>query len=168
MAERIVNLIAKKMIRHFDVKFDAIKTENIVLTGGNFKNYKAVEIYTKEIYNDLKEHNFTKKEATYLVHNYGKQTDIILERFNKIDEKNTTLRLLKAEIWFTIQYEMTCTPTDFFMRRTGRLFFDKPSVNTYKEAILNEFTKYFNWDISSEEKHRKELESKINISISFN
>ncbi|MBE7687082.1 glycerol-3-phosphate dehydrogenase/oxidase [Tenacibaculum finnmarkense] len=167
MAERVVNLIAKKMIRRFDLKFDAIKTEKILLTGGNFKNYKAVETYTKEVYSILKEHNFTKKEATYLVHNYGKQTNVILEKFNEIDEKNTILRLLKAEIWFTIQYEMTCTPTDFFMRRTGRLFFDKPSVNTYKEAVLNEFTTYFNWDISSVEKHRKELESNIKMTLSF-
>jgi glycerol-3-phosphate dehydrogenase len=32
-------------------------------------------------------------------------------------------KMIKAEVWFAINYEMACTPADFFVRRTGRLFF---------------------------------------------
>jgi len=62
---------------------------------------------------------------------------------------------------------MTCTPTDFFMRRTGRLFFDKPSVDNYKTAILNEFVKYFNWSEAATEIQLQELESKMDLAVSF-
>jgi len=62
---------------------------------------------------------------------------------------NMQEKMIKAEVWFTINYEMACTPTDFFMRRTGRLFFDKPSVDTYKELVVQLFKKHFNLDTIS-------------------
>ncbi|CAM1349937.1 glycerol-3-phosphate dehydrogenase/oxidase [Tenacibaculum insulae] len=167
MAERIVDLVTKKMKRRFEIEFDTIQTEEIILAGGPFQNYKSVNIYINQVYKILKIDGFTKTDAAYLVHNYGKQTDIILDKFNEIKEKDTELRLLKAEVWFTIQHEMTCTPTDFFMRRTGRLFFDKPSVDTYKAAILNEFTNYFSWNVETALKHQQKLDNKIKLTVNF-
>ncbi|QXP73146.1 FAD-dependent oxidoreductase [Tenacibaculum sp. AHE15PA] len=168
MAERIVDLVAKKMVRRFNVEFDTIQTEDIILAGGPFQNYKSVDLYINQVYKNLKNKGFTKTEAAYLVHNYGKQTAIIIDKFDELKESNVELRLLKAEIWFTIQHEMTCTPTDFFMRRTGRLFFDKPSVDSYKNDVLNEFTTYFNWSELEKSKHQEELESKIKLAVNFN
>ncbi|WP_028888118.1 glycerol-3-phosphate dehydrogenase/oxidase [Tenacibaculum ovolyticum] len=167
MAERIVDLVAKKMIRRFDVEFDPIQTEDIILAGGPFQNYKSVDLYINQVYKNLKNQGLTKIDAAYLVHNYGKQTDIILDKFDELKEKDIELRLLKAEIWFTIQHEMTCTPTDFFMRRTGRLFFDKPSVDTYKNEVLKEFINYFNWSKEIALKHEEELNVKMNLATTF-
>lgn len=167
MAERIVDLIVKKMIRRFNVEFDPIQTEDILLAGGPFQNYKSVTIYINQIYKNLKNYGFKETDASYLVHNYGRQTDIILDKFDEIEEENIEIRLLKSEIWFTIQHEMTCTPTDFFMRRTGRLFFDKPSVDSYKKEVLNEFVNYFKWSNTQIHEHQQELESKINLAINF-
>ena len=167
MAERIVDMVAKKMKRRFESEFDPIQTEEIVLAGGPFQNYKSVNIYINQVFKNLKNYGFTKTDAAYLVHNYGKQTDIIIDKFDELKETNLELRLLKAEVWFTINHEMTCTPTDFFMRRTGRLFFDKPSVDNYKTAILNEFVKYFNWSEAATEIQLQELESKIDLAVNF-
>ncbi len=168
MAERIVDLVAKKMKRRFEVEFDPIQTEDIILAGGPFQNYKSVNIYIKQVYKNLKNYGFTKTDAAYLVHNYGKQTDIVLDKFDELKDEDNQLRLLKAEVWFTVQHEMTCTPTDFFMRRTGRLFFDKPSVDNYKSVILKEFSSYFNWSESEIKAHQQELEAKINLTLNFN
>ncbi|MCT4700209.1 glycerol-3-phosphate dehydrogenase/oxidase [Tenacibaculum haliotis] len=167
MAERIVDMVSKKMKRRFETAFDTIQTEEIILAGGPFQNYKSVNIYINQVYKNLTTYGFTKTDAAYLVHNYGKQTDIIIDKFDEIKEENIELRLLKAEVWFTIQHEMTCTPTDFFMRRTGRLFFDKPSVDTYKNDIINEFVTYFNWSETATEKQRQELEAMIDLTVNF-
>ncbi|WBX71213.1 glycerol-3-phosphate dehydrogenase/oxidase [Tenacibaculum retecalamus] len=167
MAERIVDMVSKKMKRRFETAFDTIQTEEIILAGGPFQNYKSVNIYINQVYKNLTNYGFTKTDAAYLVHNYGKQTDIIIDKFDEIKEENIELRLLKAEVWFTIQHEMTCTPTDFFMRRTGRLFFDKPSVDTYKNDIINEFVTYFNWSETATEKQRQELEAMIDLTVNF-
>ncbi|MGB0891598.1 MAG: glycerol-3-phosphate dehydrogenase/oxidase [Flavobacteriaceae bacterium] len=167
MAERIVDLVAKKYKRRFENEFDTIQTEEIILSGGPFQNSKAVNIYSKLVYKNLKSFGFTKKGAEYLVYNYGKQTDIILDKFNELSGDNYSENLLKAELWFTMNHEMVCTPTDFFMRRTGRLFFDAQSVFLYKNIVLNEFKSSFNWDENTANKHLQELEEKINLAVNF-
>jgi len=62
---------------------------------------------------------------------------------------------------------MTCTATDFFMRRTGRLFFDRPSVDTYKEFVLNEFSTYFKLDEKEKQQEENNLNNKIRLATNF-
>ena len=167
MAERIVDLVAKKYNRRFDKEFDEIKTEEIVLSGGTFADFSEVKSYTDAIYNRIAEVDFNQKDAEYLVHNYGKQTDIILQKFDDLMHDNMQEKMMKAEVWFTINYEMTTSPTDFFMRRTGRLFFDSDSVVLYKEYVLDLFKTHFSWDDNTVEHHQKELEAKLKVATTF-
>jgi len=161
MAERIVDLVCKKYEKKYDKKFKEIETHNIVLSGGKFENFKEVLTYKNKIFEKLKPLGFSKIDTDYLVHNYGKQTDVILKKFEKLTEINPKIRLAKAELWFCLQYEMVQTPLDFFIRRTGRMYFDIESVRILKETILKEFTSIFNWDTQIIEKYRKELEIAI-------
>lgn len=167
MAERIVDLVAKKYENRFDKKYDTIKTENITLCGGTFKNMKEVKSYKDAIYNRINEVDLTKNDAKYLVHNYGKQTDIILKKFDEFTDENQEEKLIKAEVWFAINYEMACNPTDFFMRRTGRLFFDMPSVILYKNLVVQLFKEQFLWDEKTTEMHQSELENQIKMATNF-
>lgn len=167
MAERIVDLVSKKYENRFDKKFDLIKTENITLCGGTFKNMKEVKSYTDAIYNRINEVDFSQKDAEYLVHNYGKQTDIILKKFDEFMDENQEEKLIKAEVWFAINYEMACNPTDFFMRRTGRLFFDMLSVILYKNLVVQLFKEQFLWDEKTTEMHQSELENQLKLATNF-
>ena len=83
MAERIVDLVTKKHKRRFEKEFDDIKTEEIVLSGGAFKDSSEVKSYTDAIYNRIAEVDFSEKDAEYLVYHYGKQTDLILKKFDE-------------------------------------------------------------------------------------
>jgi glycerol-3-phosphate dehydrogenase len=167
MAERIVDLIAKKYTRRFEIEFDPIKTEKIVLSGGTFADFSEVKSYTDAIYNRIAEVDFDEKDAQYLVYNYGKQTDIILKKFDEFMDEDQQEKMIKAEVWFVINYEMACTPTDFFMRRTGRLFFDTRSVFLYKEYVLNKFKEHFSWDENTTQKSRNELEEELKRATIF-
>lgn len=167
MAERIVDLVVKKYNRRFDKTFKDIKTKEIVLSGGTFKNYDEVKSYTDAIQNRIAEVDFDRKDAEYLVHNYGKQTDIILQKFDDLMHDNMQEKLIMAEVWFAINYEMACTPTDFFMRRTGRLFFDPQSVFLHKRFVLKLFSTHFSWNEKTTEMHLKELEKQLEIATNF-
>ena len=168
MAERIVDLVSKKYERRFETKFKEIKTDKIILSGGEFANFSEVRSYVDAIHNRIAEVDFNEKDAEYLIYNYGKQTDIILQKFDDFMEEDQAKKLIKAEVWFCIENEMTCTPTDFFMRRTGRLFFDPNSVVLYKEFVLSEFKNYFSWNQETTEKHQKELDEKLIATVTFN
>jgi glycerol-3-phosphate dehydrogenase len=75
--------------------------------------------------------------------------------------------LAKAELWFCIQHEMVQTPLDFFIRRTGKLFFDIESIGKLKEPILKEFKTVFNWDKKTLEQNKNELEKAVVDTITF-
>ena len=167
MAERIVDLVCKKYIRRFDKEFDEIKTKNIVLSGGTFQNYDEVKSYTDAIQNRIAEVDFDRKHAEYLVHNYGKQTDIILQKFDDLMHDNMQEKMIKAEVWFAINYEMAGNPTDFFMRRTGKLFFDTQSVILNKSFVLKEFKNTFSWSDEITEKYKNDLEKHLKTATTF-
>ena len=168
MAERIVDLVAKKYKRRFEKEFEDIKTKDIILSGGTFKNFNEVKSYTDAIYNRINEVDFSQKDAEYLVYNYGKQTDEILKKFDDLTDENQIKKMIKAEVLFCIENEMTCTPTDFFMRRTGRLFFDKPSVELHKDYVLQLFENQFSWDKKTANYHQNELNEKLISVLTFN
>jgi len=67
MAERIVDLVAKKYKRRFDKEFDEIKTKEIALSGGTFQNYQEVQSYTDAIYNRIAEVDFNQKDAECMI-----------------------------------------------------------------------------------------------------
>jgi glycerol-3-phosphate dehydrogenase len=167
MAERIVDVVVKKYKRRYEKKFKDVQTEEIVLSGGTFSNFSEVKSYTDAIYNRIAEVDFDEKDAQYLVYNYGKQTDIILKKFDEFVDENQQEKMIKAEVWFTIKHEMTCTPLDFFMRRTGRLFFNSQSVILYKTFVVSLFKEHFSWDEKTTERHQRELEEKLKSIITF-
>lgn len=140
MAERVVDRIAKKMEEEHEVKLRDCYTDEIPLAGNvDFKKFKHVTKYIAAVYDRIQTDGFTEHDAWFLVTNYGKQTEIILETYNHLKDKDKYERLAKAELRFGIDYEMVQNPMDFFIRRTGRLYFDIDSIRNLMEPILAEF-----------------------------
>jgi glycerol-3-phosphate dehydrogenase len=54
--------------------------------------------------------------------------------------------MAKAELHYGINYELITSPMDFFIRRTGRLYFDIESVTYLLDPILDEFQTIFKSD----------------------
>ncbi|NNE78217.1 MAG: glycerol-3-phosphate dehydrogenase/oxidase [Pricia sp.] len=147
MAERVVDRIAKKMEEEDDTKLKECYTEKISLCGNDdFKKFKHVEKYIAEVYQHIKGDNFTHHDAWFLVTTYGKQTERILETYASLKDTDKYVRMAKAELRFCIDYEMVQNPMDFFIRRTGRLYFDIDSVRTLMEPILEEFKAIYKVD----------------------
>jgi len=145
MAERVTDLVCKKYYRKFDFEFNKSATDKISLCNGSFTSYKAVKTYKKTLYKMLKLYGLTAYDTAYLIHNYGKQTKIIVDNFIENNTKNPTVDLALAELDFCFENEMILKPMDFLSRRTGRLYFDIESIKTIKTPVLQYFKNKFNW-----------------------
>ncbi len=168
MAERVVNRITKQMEEE-GLKVAPCSTDKIPLCGSDFKKFKHVKKYIAEVYNRIKEDGFTEYDAWFLVTNYGKQTELILQSYQEIQEGDAHLKMIRAELKFGIDYEMVLNPMDFFIRRTGRLYFDIDSIRTYLEPLLDDFKTTFGYDdaklLEFKEKMNHELEIHSNFSL---
>ncbi len=160
MAERIVNRVATKAEQR-GKKLTSCQTHKIPLTGGKFEGSREVEDYTSLIASQLQADRLS-HWANYLVSNYGKQTDVILQLYGERKEEDTEIRLGLAELAFTILNECVFGLLDFFERRTGRLYFYMDSIKKLKNPVLNELAQLFQWD---ELKKQEEIESLENAIV---
>jgi glycerol-3-phosphate dehydrogenase len=75
--------------------------------------------------------------SRYLVEIYGRQTDTILQLYdNVIEPVSPELKLLKAQLLFSVNHEMVLKLSDFFVRRTGLLYFDIDKVVRFGSDVM--------------------------------
>jgi len=140
MAERVVDLVIANTFEGLDLK--NCFTDKIRLVASGFENYTEVKSYRAYIAERVQKLGLNAIYANYLVSNYGKQTDLIL---NDLRNGDADRELALAELRFTFQHEMAMKPLDFIVRRTGILYFYKNRLAHIKVAVLNEFQRYFRW-----------------------
>jgi glycerol-3-phosphate dehydrogenase len=157
MAERVVDLVLDKM-DEADREFDECKTDLIPLVESPFKDYEEVKAYLTSVRERVSTLGLDSFYADYLVGNYGKQTNAILD---DIQAGQIEIELAKAELRFGIANELIALPEDFFIRRTGRLYFFKNSIDVIEEAILHEFQVTFKWKELDLEKARRQLAMEV-------
>ncbi|MBT8290765.1 MAG: glycerol-3-phosphate dehydrogenase/oxidase [Muriicola sp.] len=167
MAERVVNRIVKRIEEGNGTKLKECTTDSIALCGSNFKKFKHVRKYIEEVYSRLKPDGFARYDAWYLVTNYGVQTEMILDFYKKRKEEENAERLILSELQFGVRYEMVQSPLDFFIRRTGRLYFDIHSVRKYMEAVSGELQKLLKADEKTVVEWRDLLHNELKIHSDF-
>ncbi|MEM8528148.1 MAG: glycerol-3-phosphate dehydrogenase/oxidase [Bacteroidota bacterium] len=143
MAERIVDLVLKK---YFDNHSQDSTTKEIALTPEPLPNAASVENYIQQLKQRMPEFGLDNYHAWYLTTTYGKQTEMILEKIKEFQDTDAELRLLRAELWFGVHYEMVESLADFFVRRTGRLYFDIFTIEPALETISNDLQDYLAWN----------------------
>lgn len=167
MSQRVVDMVARKFKKRFDIEFGEIQTDKTPLTEEAFTNYKKVKTYIKQLTKQMEARGLTKMQASYLVHNYGKQSDSILAYVDLHEDSSSTEALILAELEFCLRQEMVLTPLDFYLRRTGRVFFDIRSVHETKDAVIDKLTAYFAWSPERRKLQAEALESCLQGSTHF-
>ena len=141
MAQRIVDLVNKKL----GGQWGNCKTKSIPLTTEFFKNSEEVASYRKQIEKQLVKWELPNYFAWYLTTTYGKQTDQILQKMETFSGE-AEVRLARAELWYGIHYEMINSIEDFFIRRTGKLYFDIQSIAPLRDILINDLKTNLKWD----------------------
>src|SRR5699024_12298069 len=62
-----------------------------------------------------------------------------------------------AQLIYGIEYEFVYTPADFFIRRTGALFFDINGVEEQMTAVINYMAKALEWTDEQKTKYTDEI-----------
>ena len=167
MAERVVDRIAKKLEEE-GIETKKCHTDQIALCGNvDFKKAKHVKKYIAEVFARIQSDGFTEYDAWFLVTNYGKQTETILEIYSAVVDHDKNTRMAIAELKFGIDFEMVQNPMDFFIRRTGRLYFDIDSVRNLMEPILEEFKNSHKVDDAQLHIWKEELNRELDVHSNF-
>ncbi|THH41334.1 glycerol-3-phosphate dehydrogenase/oxidase [Neolewinella litorea] len=156
MAERVVDRLGKQLHTEGE-DLGRNSTRNIVLTGGPFRNFAEVLSYEKEIAEQLAAASLAPDRAPYLVANYGRQTPEIIDLARSRPEETDVARLAAAEAKWCIEHESALYPIDWVERRSGRLYFDMPSILPVLDDVLGVFARTYGYTEKDREQERQRV-----------
>lgn len=158
MAEKIVDLIVKQLEGEYGKTYRPCTTKKIPISGGDLSGSKHFETYVQQSIKKGMEHGLTEKESERLARLYGTNIDAVLKYTN---EAKILPRMIYAELLYGIHHESIAKPEDFFVRRTGALFFNIETVETFKGAVIEEMQRIFGWKEDEKIKYTEELEAEL-------
>ncbi|MCF8464857.1 MAG: glycerol-3-phosphate dehydrogenase/oxidase [Flavobacteriales bacterium] len=132
MAERTVDLAFRQLEVEEKRSFALSRSSNRKLSGGLFHSFKAFVA-------ELGETQLTEAQLNGLFHKYGSNAQGIIAKIDlKLEDR--TLAILLSELRYCVDNEMIYELSDFLIRRTGRLYFEKPLADKYALALNQELT----------------------------
>lgn len=158
MAESIVDLVASQWKAENGRKLPESKTKKMPLAGGEVGGSKGFKQFKKKVLNT----GYPEEMLEKWMNRYGANTEKLINYYETAMHEHVFLEAdIWAELMYTLEYEAVYKPVDFFIRRTGALFFDIDFVKKYKKPVIQEMKDYFQWDDEEMKQHTEELEKAI-------
>ena len=162
MALEIADLLAKRLKQEYGLKFADSKTKNTPISGGDVGGSKNFENYVNRKVQEGKALGLSTDVAHNLASKYGSNVDKLFAIAQLTNEKDLNMPLeLYVQLVYSVQNEMVYKPTDFLIRRTGKLYFDINTVKQYKQAIIDELDKLLNYTAEQKNEFSKEVDEAI-------
>lgn len=169
MAQDIVDLLSKRLKEEYKLKFKPCETKHIYISGGNVGGSNNYDAFVESKVEEAKNYNLSEDVARYLARKYGSNVDEVFEIAHATQVADLDLPVeVYAEVIYSIQKEMVHKPTDFLVRRSGRLYFDINYVLEYKDGILEVMAKVLNYDADTKRVYKQELEKAVKEAINPN
>lgn len=163
MAEEVIDLVVKQLQKEENILYSQSETKYIPISGGDFGGSHGFKIFKQQKLEQAKELQIDEKNAKRLINRYGSNIDIVFSYIENIKRKqnNTLNPIIEAELLYAIEYELAYKPEDFFIRRTGALFFDPDWVCKHKDAVIRVMAHKLDWSKQQIETYTKDLDTFI-------
>ena len=159
MAETVVNKISTLLQQEKGLHFKRSTTKNMPISGGDVGGSAHYSRYFNQAISRGMLLGFTERESRHLAALYGSNVDKVLTI--PYDKSESMPRILYVKLRYAIEHEMTVKPTDFFIRRTGDLFFNIKNVQDAKEDVLVKMSQLLNWSAEEQKRYQLELEDEL-------
>jgi glycerol-3-phosphate dehydrogenase len=161
MAENIIDVVTKQLKKEESVLYSPSNTKQLPISGGDVGGSAGFIRFKEDKGKEGMEQGLTHREAAYLVDMYGSNVPILFNTYSRLKQKAKELDLdpvLLAQLVYAMEYESACTPSDFFVRRTGTLFFHIDKVYKWKQPVIDYMAKHLGWTKEQKSQYRTELE----------
>lgn len=161
MAERVVDLVVKDLKKEEGRNFGPCVTTRVPLSGGHVGGSGKFRDFVHEQTRHGRVLGFTENTARELTRFYGSNVGRVYELLAAPALSADLPQMppvLLARLRYSLEEEMTTSPADFFVRRTGALYFNIAWVRQWREPVLGYMRQYFGWNPETTEAYREELE----------
>ncbi|QHJ71063.1 glycerol-3-phosphate dehydrogenase/oxidase [Planococcus halotolerans] len=170
MAEAITDRVTKSLEKEGYGKYGKSTTKKLPLSGGDFGGSKNFPRFVSSMALQSEQFGLAPEEGRMFAQFYGTNAGKVFEQYWKRSAEPHSDGLpdvLAAVVAYAIEDEMAVTPSDFFIRRTGDLYFHIADVMRYKEQVLNFMDKHLNYSDEQKEQYRMDLLNEIEKATRF-
>jgi glycerol-3-phosphate dehydrogenase len=161
MAEMVVDLLNQQFIREGVGDFGKCQTKYLPISGGDVGGSKNLPAFIEDKTKEGVKLGLTNEQSQKLAKLYGSNVDSLFALVDKYNEAVLTFGLpldVYAQVMYAIHEEMTVTPSDFFIRRTGALLFNMDWVHQWKQKVAELMANELNWSNDQLENYQNEIE----------
>ncbi|SDI14439.1 glycerol-3-phosphate dehydrogenase/oxidase [Alteribacillus bidgolensis] len=168
MAEIVVDKVSKKLKEEYGIVYQPCQTKQWPLSGGNVGGSSNFKSFVEEKIKAGLQIGLSEQEAESLAKMYGSNVDVLFDHVAKSKQGAGTSPLapsIYAQVMYAIEEEMAGTLADFFVRRTGALFFNIQWVQQCKDEVQKLMGEELEWSEEQSEKYRTELENALQDAV---
>lgn len=169
MAETVVNKVIKLLgDAAKGGAYGASSTKTLSMSGGELGGSKHFAAFVSKKTAEGVHFGFTKEESAFLAKRYGSNVDQIFALAGSTAEWAASFELplvLAVQLRYSMDAEMTVKPADFFIRRTGDLFFRIANVQKWKAAVIVAMSNQLGWSEKQRAEYTAELELKLSEAV---
>lgn len=157
MAERVVDKVEDSLEDNRILSLNSCQTKDIFLTKDALKTVRQVTDLIAELETQVTGLGLDSYFAWYLVTNYGRAAKAILNNMSQYNN-SPEIALTRAELAYCLANEYVFTLADFYVRRTGKLYFEIQNIALTKSFIVDDFVAYFDWTPAEKSKYVADFE----------
>lgn len=168
MAETIVNSVAKQLSAMGHGPYPASKTKHMPISGGSVGGSDRYHDYVEDKVLEGQRLGLSATDARILVLRYGSNIDQLfvgVDTYHQEAEEYGLPLSLILSVVYSIEHEMVVCPVDFFVRRTGALYFDMSFVQMWKVPVIDYMAQKLNWTDEQRQAYTSELDQEIHAAI---
>lgn len=168
MAKEAVDLIAEQFKNEDGLLYSACETKHLPISGGDVGGSSGFQQFKQDKLKEGLQLGIKEEAAKILIARYGSNVDILFEAYQNNKEQAAEEEIdpiVFAELSYAIDYEMACKPIDFFIRRTGALFFNIDWVQLHKQSVIDYMAKVFTWNKEQKAACTEELDVAIHEAV---
>lgn len=156
MAEGALKTIIEVLAQEFDRHFKLINSKTYPVSRG--------EINPANVDSEIEAYaqlgtisGLTMEDSRYLANLYGSNAPKVYALTRKIEAVDGLSLAETISLHYAMDYEMALTPTDYFLRRTNHMLFNRDKLEALITPVINEMAKHFEWTESEKAAHEKAL-----------
>lgn len=165
MAENVVNKTLEILAAEGRaIRAANVSTSRIPISGGEFGGSGNMAAYMDMKIEEGLLHGLSKQDAAVLTHRYGTNIDAVYSLAEEAIAWGKGYQLSAVQaimLKYSLLYEMIVQPDDYFIRRTGDMFFRIEEVEAWKEPVLQAMAAELSWSNEQLQQYSMELDRKI-------
>ncbi|RXZ78484.1 glycerol-3-phosphate dehydrogenase/oxidase [Paenibacillaceae bacterium] len=161
MAQHVTDLVQRELAVQGRSPFLDCQTKQMPLSGGDVGGSAGFEQFVRRCSTAGERLGLSAAAAEQLARRYGsnaRQVHALLPRAQEISSQWKLPIDVSAALLYAIEGEMTVTPADFFVRRTGALFFDIDWVQRWKVPVIQAMARLLHHTAEQTAQYVQELE----------